>query len=684
MLLQAQQSDMKFEHLTAVQGLSYNRVQCILQDRQGYMWFGTADGLNRYDGYTFRMFKNIPGDSSTIAINDIVCLFEDSEGFIWIGTSTSSFSRYDPRTETFKNYSLPAQKAYTHDFEEDEHKILWLATGNGLFSFDKKTNNLTYHITDDSGRENIHSILKDVNKDILWLSSETGIRKFNKKNGVVKCYSVPYPAFSDISAQITHNIIRDRNGNFWMSSSNAGIYQFDHVTEKYATYSLINNKDSSSFRGNIATQLMEDDDGKIWAGGEGLAIIDPSAKSILFYGINANDPSGIPGKVRAIAKDRSGIYWVGTERGIAKYDSKLYSFTTIKSNYPFTVQSANTIIEDNDHKFWVGDYTGLKSMDTAMGLYKSENSILGAQASMLFCSAKGSDGSIWFGSENCLFHLFKNDGNKNYLSSKILLPGDDQSNVTSVAVDVNGLIWAGTKKGELYCYNSSLKTFKSFGGPQDDESLFSSNTISCLYPVSADSLLIGKKGKGLFVLNTKNEKIDNITLHKDVSSVSMNYLSINSIYKDSKKNIWIATENAGLWQTNSTLSQFQNYTVKDRLQSMNITQIVEDAEGQIWLNTNLGLDVIDPVEKRLVHYTEQDGLSINESSYLIKNSTGGLIRIDPEGLHIFHSSSVKLNKQPPPVYINHMQILDKDILIYGDTAINLKYMKIMFRLSMLH
>ena len=126
-------SQLKFEHLNANDGLSYNKVQCILQDKQGYIWFGTVSGLNRYDGYAFKVFANIPEDSSTIAADDIISLYQDKDGLIWIGTATSSFSSYNPRTQRFKNYSFPSFKGWIHDFKEDENGLLWLSTGDVLF-----------------------------------------------------------------------------------------------------------------------------------------------------------------------------------------------------------------------------------------------------------------------------------------------------------------------------------------------------------------------------------------------------------------------------------------------------------------------------------------------------------------------------------------------------------------------
>jgi len=154
------QSSLKFELLTADDGLSHNKVQCILQDKQGYLWFGTVYGLNRYDGYSFKVFENVPGDSSTLANNDIISLYQDSKGIIWIGTSTV-LSSYDPQTEIFTNYNLPALQGWIYDFAEDDDGMLWLATGAGLFAFNRANKKIFYNKTDSTGRENIQNILKD-------------------------------------------------------------------------------------------------------------------------------------------------------------------------------------------------------------------------------------------------------------------------------------------------------------------------------------------------------------------------------------------------------------------------------------------------------------------------------------------------------------------------------------------
>ncbi len=674
-LLLSQPSSFRFEHLNTIDGLSHNKVQCILQDRQGYIWFGTVYGLNRYDGYAFKVFENIPGDSSSIANNNIISLYQDKDDIIWIGASTSTLSSYNPRTESFRNYALPMLGGYIHDVKEDEQGLLWLATGSGLFSLDKRNNSITHHATTNSAYDNIHSILKDKNPDIFWLSTENGIKKFNKRSGRFESFELPFQAFGDISREITHNIIKDRYGNFWMSTSDRGVHCWNPQNEKFTRFT-VSSVNAFSFDRKATTQIMEDNDGKIWIGGEGLAVFDPLSQARTFYKIDQADPEGIPGKIRALLKDRSGIYWLGTERGIAKYDPKLYSFITVKLNYPFTLQSTNTLIEDKDHKFWVGNYSGLGSINPSTGFYTNENTVLDTKETpYLFSSLLDKDGSIWFGGKSCLFHVFKKSSVNPKVSLKsdlISLPAEGKFNVTTLTLDQDNILWAGTKGGGLFRYNPSLKTFKSYVSKEIDGQMLLSNTIKSLHAISADSLLIATVGSGLILMHSKAEKFERIKFEKN-SSTEIDYSIINAICEDSKKNIWIGTENGGLWQTNVSLSKFTNYSTKDGLQAMTITQIVEDERGQIWLNTSRGLDIIDPVKKRVVHYSEKDGLSINQFDYLIKKASGDILRIDLNGLHIFRSSSININKQLPPVYINYLKVLDKTIPIYNDTSIQLAY-----------
>jgi len=667
-LLFSQQPSLKFEHLSADDGLSHSKVQCILQDKQGYLWFGTVYGLNRYDGYSFKVFENVPGDSSTPGNNDVMSLYQDKNGIIWIGTSTI-LSSYNPQTEHFINYNLPALQGWIHAFAEDDDGTLWIASGNGLFSLNSATKKLEFSKTDNAGKENIEGVLKDKSdKNILWLSTETGIRKFNKQTKAVTNYAIPFPAFEDISKEITHNIIEDRQGNIWMTTTAHGIYKLNTSTEQLIAYSIGGATSSTS---KIATQLMEDGDGRIWICSEDIYVFDPSSNSFSFNSLDINDAQNLPVKVRAILKDRNGIYWIGSERGIAKYDPKLYSFTTIKPNYPFTLQTANTIIEDKEHTFWVGNYVGLGTVDLNTGIYKEANEILGEDDAVIYTSLMDADGSLWFGSESAVFHLFKQ--NDQWRSEKTLLPVKGKIQVRSMVFDKDNTLWIGTNGGGLFRLNLSSKSFETYFGDANNPALFSSNTISSLSGIAKDSLLIGTKGRGLVLMNTANKQFTKIEPIKKQPLSLIDNSIINAIYTDHTSNIWIGTEGGGLWQTNRQLSGFKNYSVKNGLQSMNITQITEDDKGQIWLNTNLGLEIIDPQHNRFVHYSAKDGLSINQPDYLLKKSSGDLIRLDLNGLHIFRSSSINLNKDVPPVYINQMQVLDKTFPVYKDTVIHLKY-----------
>ncbi|MBG9377913.1 hypothetical protein I5907_16855 [Panacibacter sp. DH6] len=661
----AQPSKPVFEIITAAEGLSHNKVQCILQDHQGYIWFGTVYGLNRYDGYTFRTFENTPGDTASLANNNIVSLFQDSKHIIWIGSSTG-LSSYNPVTNKFTNYNFPLLQGYVYDFFEDADRTLWLAGSNGLFSLDQYRRQITRHPTDNNGRENIQGIVPDQqNKNILWLSTETGFRKYNMQSGKTVSYPVGVTAFEDISKEITHNIIQTPDGNLWMSTTNNGIYKLD------VNSGQVSGKVISGPAGNAktATCLSLSSDSTLWVGSEGLYRYNYRKDLFTYVNPLQEENPNAATRVRSIQADKNGILWVGTERGIAIYDPKLYGFTTAKAEYPFTLQSANTIIEDKTGNFWVGNYVGLGTVDITSGIYTNRNNLIG-QGVAIYTGVRAPDGSIWFGADNGLIHLFSH--NNEWKTEKFAIDGQRKIQVRALAF-YNNEIWTGTNGAGLYVFDCINKSFTPFKTVAPDAKNAASLSIAAITVLSADSLLIGTKGKGVLLVLRNAKKVQKIEFVKQQEISAIDNAIINAIYEDKKKHLWIGTDGGGLWKTDATLNNFFNYSIKNGLQSTSISQITEDDKGQVWLNTSLGLEVIDPDHNRFVHYSAKDGLSINQQDYLVKKSNGDLVRVDFNGLHTFHSSTINLNKEVPPVYITQMQVMDKTIHVYQDTVIHLRY-----------
>jgi ligand-binding sensor domain-containing protein len=659
----------KFEYLTTIDGLSHNNVRCILQDKQGYLWFGTSYGLNRYDGYRFKVFRNVPGDSTTISYNTVYSLYHDDDGLLWAG-GASALCSYNPRTETFRNYTLSIPTTgIIHDIKKDDNGLLWLGTGGGLFSFDSKTHQQIHYTTTDSTPDYVLNIFKDKNTDIFWLATMTGIKKFNKKNGTVKAYHLPVPDAKKKLREISYYITADSKGQLWVSTYDLGLYRFNPLTEKFTRY-LHDPSDASSLPNNTSVQMMENTDSKIWiANAAGLTLFNPVHESFINY--EWADPKGLQAGVVCLLKDRSGIYWLGSAAGIGKYDPKLQSFITLKPDPPHTIQSALTILEDKGHEFWVGDYAGFGSFDENTAILERYKLEL-AEYTSVHCSLLDEDGTIWLGSSGCIFHVHKKRNGKNQskiVSEQIKLPFSTRLAVMALVKDSAGTLWIGTQNGGLFRYSLSSRTFIQYQKNKLGKYALVPGSINCFHLLSKDSLLIGTAGEGLVLMHIQSEKFERIhfEIHEDASDI------LRDIYEDSKHNIWLAMENAGLWQTDASLAKFKNYAVKDGLQSTYITQVVEDNAGQIWLNTNLGLEVMDPLHKRFTHFSAKDGLSTLQPDYLIKTSSGDLIRVDFAGLHIFQSSSVNRNKEIPPVYINHLQILNKTIPIYNDTVIHVAY-----------
>ncbi len=462
-----------------------------------------------------------------------------------------------------------------HDITKDENGLLWLATGSGLFSFDSKSHKQIHYTTTDSSPDYVINIFRDKNNDILWLATMTGIKKFNEKTLTVKAYHLPVPLPKKKLREITYNIIADNKGQLWITTYDLGLYRFNPLTEKFKSY-LHDPSNPSSLPNNTSLRMMEDTDGKIWiANAAGLTLYDPVKECFMNY--KWTDPKGPDVGTVSLLKNRSGIYWVGSGAGIAKCDPKLQSFTTIRPNPPHTVQSALTMLEDKDHEFWLGDYIGLSTLDVNTGIYKRYD--LGPKKyTPVYCSLLDEDGTIWLGSSTCIFNVHKKKNGKkqtSIISEKITLPFATRLAAMALAKDHNGNLWIGTQREGLLRYNPFSKTFIQYQKNKFNKYALCPNTIICFHFISKDSLLIGTEGEGLVLMHLQSEKFERIhfEIHEDASDV------VRDIYEDSKHNIWLATENAGLWQTHTSLTKFKNYTVKDGLQSMYITQVVEDDAG---------------------------------------------------------------------------------------------------------
>lgn len=623
------QSHLVFNHLTIEDGLSQSSVTCILQDGSGFMWFGTQDGLNRYDGYNIKIFKNDPGDSTSLTDNFIFSIYEDLSGTLFVETQSGTFHRYNPRSESFQIVI-------------------------------KDSINL------ERARVNSVSALLQESSGIRWtggLSKGTGLVRFDTKTGKSTTFKHNPSDPSSLSDDKVYSVYRDRSGNLWVGTFN-GLDRLDERTGKFIHY---RNKpgDSNSLADNWVWPIFEDSRGYLWIGTvrSGLSMFDPKSNKFLNYKNDPNDPTSINDNfVFSIYEDRSGLIWVGTNlSGINYFNPSTQAFEHYTHN-PGNKNSLSddivlSMLVDKNGYYWIGTRTGgLNKFDYSKKNFtfynnnpSSSNSIISNSIQSLL---EDRAGNIWIGTfSSGLDVLNPQTGAITHYTNNSSDPGSISDNrIYSLAEDKLGNIWIGTYGGGLNKLDRATGKFLRYQFKENDSTSISSNATWSLSLDDAGNLWIGTFGGGVNVLNLNNQKF---TYYKNNPNDSTSIADDNiiRIFKDSKGNMWFGTTK-GLSKYSKEKGSFKNYDEKDGLANNFIYGIEEDDNGNLWLSTNNGISKFNPETEAFKNYYVQDGLQgneFNQNAFAKDYKTGCLLFGGVNGFNVFDPDDVKVNSYIPPV-----------------------------------
>jgi len=623
------QSHIIFNHLTIEDGLSQSSVTCILQDRSGFMWFGTQDGLNRYDGYNIMIFKNDPSDSTSLTDNFIFSIYEDQSGSLYIETQSGTFHQYNPRSESFQiviKDSVDLERA----------------------------------------RVNSVSALLQESSGIRWtggLSKGTGLVRFDTKTGKSKTFKHNPSDPSSLSDDKVYSVYRDRSGNLWVGTFN-GLDRLDERTGKFFHY---RNKpgDPNSLADNWVWPIYEDSRGYLWIGTvrSGLSMFDPKSKKFLNYKNDPNDPTSINDNfVFSIYEDRSGLIWIGTNlSGINYFNPSTQAF----EHYTHNPGNKNilsddivlSMLVDRNGYYWIGTRTGgLNKFDYSKKNFvfysnnpSNANSVISNSIQSLL---EDRAGNIWIGTfSSGLDVLNPQTGTISHYTNNPSDPGSISDNrIYSLVEDKLGNIWIGTYGGGLNKLDRATGKFLRYQFKENDSTSISSNATWSLELDDEGNLWIGTFGGGVNVLNLNNQKFNYYKNNPD-NSTSIADDNIIRIFKDSKGNMWIGTTK-GLSRYSKEKRSFKNYDEKDGLANNFIYGIEEDDSGNLWLSTNNGISKFNPETEAFKNYYVQDGLQgneFNQNAFAKDYKTGRLLFGGPNGFNVFNPDDVKENSYIPPV-----------------------------------
>jgi len=623
------QNHIIFNHLTIEDGLSQSSVTCILQDRSGFMWFGTQDGLNRYDGYNIMIFKNDPSDSTSLTDNFIFSIYEDQSGSLYIETQSGTFHQYNPRSESFQiviKDSVDLERA----------------------------------------RVNSVSALLQESSGIRWtggLSKGTGLVRFDTKTGKSKTFKHNPSDPSSLSDDKVYSVYRDRSGNLWVGTFN-GLDRLDERTGKFFHY---RNKpgDPNSLADNWVWPIYEDSRGYLWIGTvrSGLSMFDPKSKKFLNYKNDPNGPTSINDNfVFSIYEDRSGLIWIGTNlSGINYFNPSTQAF----EHYTHDPGNKNSLSDDivlsmlvdRNGYYWIGTRTGgLNKFDYSKKNFvfysnnpSNANSVISNSIQSLL---EDRAGNIWIGTfSSGLDVLNPQTGTISHYTNNPSDPGSISDNrIYSLVEDKLGNIWIGTYGGGLNKLDRATGKFLRYQFKENDSTSISSNATWSLELDDEGNLWIGTFGGGVNVLNLNNQKFNYYKNNPD-NSTSIADDNIIRIFKDSKGNMWIGTTK-GLSRYSKEKRAFKNYDEKDGLANNFIYGIEEDDSGNLWLSTNNGISKFNPETEAFKNYYVQDGLQgneFNQNAFAKDYKTGRLLFGGPNGFNVFNPDDVKENSYIPPV-----------------------------------
>jgi PAS domain S-box-containing protein len=688
LIVLAQKRNIQFEHLSSEDGLSQNSVQCILQDRRGFIWFGTYEGLNRYDGYHFKIYKFAIDNPNSLCNNTIRSILEDHNGILWVGTN-DGLEQYDQQKDGFIHYkhdplnsnSLSSNRIrWLH---EDQSGTLWIGTyGGGLNALDRERKNITrylHHAQDPKSliSNNITCVHTD-RQGTLWIATDGGLDRFDgeKKQFIHYQHNPLNPG--SISGNDVYRIYEDRTGILWFGIWNGGLDQFDpgknqfhHIRKKSGDpYSLSN---------DIVRCFYDDRDGSLWMGtwGGGINIYDRKKKQFVSYQSDQNDPRSLSNNsILTIYEDRSGIIWVGNDYGgINKYDRGKMKFVHYKKNLNnANTLSANTIyalVETHDRGnniLWIGTHAGglnkfdlnTKSFTHFLSDPHNPHSLIDNNVRSLILDRNG---GLWIGTNKGLNYFDRvKETFTNYMPSPTVY-GLNNNDVFSLCADKGGLIWIGSYGRGLYKFDPREKKFTNYITDPENPHSISDNFIWSIFEDRAGILWIGTENGGLNKLDReKNQFIHYETDPHDVHSLSGN--KILCIQEDRTGMLWIGTTN-GLNRFDRIKNQFSRYMEADGLPSNAIQSILEDDHKNLWIGTLKGLSKFDMERNTFRNFKISDGLQSNEFGVnaCVRNQDGEMFFGGNNGFNSFFPDSIVINSYIPPIVIEDFKIFNTSVSV---------------------
>ena len=667
---------LRFDHISIEQGLSQSSVHVIFQDSRGFLWFGTQDGLNRYDGYTFKTYKPDPDSPYSLSDRWINSIVEDQEGYLWIATRLGGLNRYDPRSEQFTNFRHddlnPSSISNDHInvLYLDKKGNLWLGTPSGLDMFDRDRNISTHYSYNPSQPQGITgrtiTAIYEDSRGRFWVgTSAGGLNHFDLQNKTFTPYQHDPENENSISNDYVTAIAERSSSTLWIGTKN-GLNRFMPDVGRFERY-LHSDIDKQSLADNLITALRVDSTGNLWVGTRsGLDRLSSIETRFIHY---RNDPTFSKSlsvdHIMSIYEDRGGVLWFGTSAGgVNKYDRQRDRFAYYRHDpgNPNSI-SGNVIYSiyvDSEGYTWIGtEGEGLNRFtwhtSQVMHYLNDPNKRNSLSANDVYSIYEDQDGMLWIGTSGGLDRFDRKSLQFSHFKRDPANPASLSANwIYKVYVDSKNNVWVGTAGG-LDRLERDTGTFKHYTPRVGDANSLSGIIINAFFEDHNGNLWIGTADSGLNRFDPETEKFTRYRFDpRDKQTISND--SILSIHEDSNNRLWIGTGGGGLNLYNAETDSFTYYLEKNGLPNGVVYGILEDSKGELWLSTNFGISRFDPETKTFRNFDSGDGLQSNEfnSGAFAKGKYGELYFGGINGLTIFNPASIVDSPHVPQVTLTSL------------------------------
>ncbi len=665
--------NIRFERIGVRQGLSQNTVLCIFQDSHGFIWMGTRDGLNRYNGYDFDVFRK-DGTPSGIGGNLIEAIAQDKNGDLWIATQ-NGLSHYNYSTSIFDNYDLGLEKnpQEIRSILIDHTNSLWVGTSSGVFLFDKNskkliptTNLKEFEFLKEVDFHAVFSLFQDRYQNLWVGSSKNGVYKIDFKRKLVNHYFTEL--FKDDTPVRIEAMAEGKDGAIWIGTYGNGLVCLN--TDSAVQHFYNNSPEGAHITDNFIRALAADKEGNIWVGTfNGLSIYNARNKKIEPVYYNESDPYGLShSSIWALCADKKGSVWIGTYFGGVNFydqDNQHFEYFHHISEKPGTL-SYNVVgafEEDKSGNLWIGtEGGGLNYYNRELQKFNTypTHELSGNTIKSLY---NDKDDNLWIG-------VFRGGLNKLHASKKRIShypSGSDSPTLKDATInclidDAKGFLWGGTNKHGLIKFDKKKERFISYPFSDTLITLLSVASVKGLLQESNGNLWLATQGQGILVFNESKGILSHYTHHaEDTTSLASN--DVAGLFMDSKNNIWAATRGGGICRFDQASKSFLVFDNVNGLINNTTFGILEDNSGKLWISSINGVTRFDPSNRAFKNYNYQSGLpleELNEGAFF-KTREGQMIFGGNNGFVRFIPENIFDNAYLPPVLFTDFQLSNKSV-----------------------